>query len=102
MLYAFRRVKLAAMKKEMKLLTKSHEKERVELTQVEARFTQLEARFAQLRAERMHALEESPWTQIRLDTVEALLVAEDSGSAPRPSLRVLKVTDDIEEFNLKK
>ncbi|GKV45651.1 hypothetical protein SLEP1_g52712 [Rubroshorea leprosula] len=66
MLFAFRRVKLADMKKEMKLLQNSHEEDRVELTELEARFTQL-------RAERRHALEESEWTQTCLDIVEALL-----------------------------
>ncbi|GKV52926.1 hypothetical protein SLEP1_g59477 [Rubroshorea leprosula] len=74
MLYAFRRVKGEATKKEMK----SQGKERVELTELEARFiqlearftelearfTELEARFTQLRAESGHALEESSWTQL--------------------------------------
>ncbi|GLT32364.1 hypothetical protein SLA2020_070350 [Shorea laevis] len=69
MLYAFRRVKVEAMKKEMKLLKKSLEKERVEVTELEARFTQL-------RAERRHALAESEWTQTCLDIIEALLPKE--------------------------
>ncbi|GKV45659.1 hypothetical protein SLEP1_g52718 [Rubroshorea leprosula] len=81
MLFAFRRVKLAAMKKEMKLLQNSHEEERVELEGMEARFTELEARFIQLRAERMHAL-----TQFCLDYVEALLVAEDIADQLRDPL----------------
>ncbi|GLU23274.1 hypothetical protein SLE2022_392960 [Rubroshorea leprosula] len=112
MLYAFRRVKGEATKKEMK----SQGKERVELTELEARFiqlearftelearftqlraesghaleesswTQLEARFTQLRAESRHAMEESAWTQTCLDTVEALLVAEDMADQLRDPL----------------
>ncbi|GLT29366.1 hypothetical protein SLA2020_042380 [Shorea laevis] len=79
MLYAFRRVKVEAMKKEMKLLMKSHEKERMELTELEARFTRL-------RAERRHVLEESALTQTCLDTLAALLVAEDMADQLRDPL----------------
>ncbi|GLU08618.1 hypothetical protein SLE2022_255200 [Rubroshorea leprosula] len=79
------------MKKEKKLLKKSLEKERVELTELEARFTQL-------RAERRHALEESEWTQTCLDIVEALLPKEQRIS----SATLSPVTYDKEEFNLKK
>ncbi|GKV52137.1 hypothetical protein SLEP1_g58729 [Rubroshorea leprosula] len=69
------KVKMTAIKMEMKRVKNSNEKERVEPREMQAMLQQLIAERMQAEEERKHALEESVRTQACCDAMEALLFA---------------------------